>query len=547
MPAGMVSTIRLLKERPRTPGAVQLVSIGLLATLMTGGLACESEESSPSKGSSLSPSTAPPEAEVPESLLDTEAGPTDSQASDSEQKRLAPVEAVEAIKKEKKAQIDTARVYAKSRFVWIRAIPNAKAQWIGFLWAGGSVKIRSGTQVPGAGCSGKWTPVEPRGYLCVDENRATLDGTDPDYLLLKAQGPRVDSAFPHNYAAVNAPLKRYQQPPKTEGVEFPALQHWPKGLSENRKKMVARSAFAFSDSFGADDNAFLLASDMTWVRKKDVELLPKSAYQGVELNNNLSLPLAFFPTAGRHSYRLNAAEQFIETERELPWHKTLALDATRKKIGRHTFYRLRNSEEWVRGKDAVIPEPRKTTPWGAPLPSIWQTKAEASAASKKSDAKRVVKKDSTTPAQAKETWMEASILGGWLIAYRGIEPVYATMISAGRGGRPHPGKKAIETASTPTGRFTINGKFKTASMNSSSTPIVHADVPWTQNFSGPHALHSAYWHDDFGKLKSAGCVNISPLDGKWLFEFSEPRVPEDWHGVRAIRRYGKPSTFIVHE
>ena len=195
----------------------------------------------------------------------------------------------------------------------------------------------------------------------------------------------------------------------------------------------------------------------------------------------------------------------------------------------------------------MIPEPRKTTPWGAPLPSIWQTKAEASAASKKSDAKRVVKKDSTTPAQAKETWMEASILGGWLIAYRGIEPVYATMISAGRGGRPHPGKKAIETASTPTGRFTINGKFKTASMNSSSTPIVHADVPWTQNFSGPHALHSAYWHDDFGKLKSAGCVNISPLDGKWLFEFSEPRVPEDWHGVRAIRRYGKPSTFIVHE
>ena len=178
-------------------------------------------------------------------------------------------------------------------------------------------------------------------------------------------------------------------------------------------------------------------------------------------------------------------------------------------------------------KQAVIPTPRDTTPWQAPIG----------------------KPDETGNARSgRATWLEASILGGWLVAFEGTRAVYATMISAGRGGKPHPDKDPLETASTPTGWFPIGGKFKTATMNSSSTPIVHMDVPWTQNFSGPHAIHSAYWHDDWGSLKSAGCVNVSPKDGKWLFEFTEPDVPEGWHGVRYVARYGGGSTlFIVHE
>jgi lipoprotein-anchoring transpeptidase ErfK/SrfK len=122
------------------------------------------------------------------------------------------------------------------------------------------------------------------------------------------------------------------------------------------------------------------------------------------------------------------------------------------------------------------------------------------------------------------------------------------MISAGRGGAPVKGKDPLETASTPTGWFPIGGKFRTATMLSSGTPIVHMDVPWTQNFSGPHAIHSAYWHDDWGNLKSAGCVNVSPKDGKWLFGFTEPTVRDGWHGVRYVARYGDGSTlFLVHE
>ena len=49
----------------------------------------------------------------------------------------------------------------------------------------------------------------------------------------------------------------------------------------------------------------------------------------------------------------------------------------------------------------------------------------------------------------------------------------------------------------------------------------------------PFALHAAYWHDRFGEPKSGGCVNLSVRDAKWLFDWTEPRVPETWHSVRS--------------
>jgi lipoprotein-anchoring transpeptidase ErfK/SrfK len=141
--------------------------------------------------------------------------------------------------------------------------------------------------------------------------------------------------------------------------------------------------------------------------------------------------------------------------------------------------------------------------------------------------------------------MEASVWGGRLKAYEGNRPVYVTLIAPRRGGTPVEGKDPIETASTPTGQFPVSGKFATATMEAPGE-FIHSDVPWTQNFSGPHALHGAYWHDDWGNLKSGGCVNVSPIDGKWLYEFTEPEVPKGWHGVRWLPHKGPATQFVVH-
>jgi hypothetical protein len=143
--------------------------------------------------------------------------------------------------------------------------------------------------------------------------------------------------------------------------------------------------------------------------------------------------------------------------------------------------------------------------------------------------------------------VDISVLNGTLVAYVGLRPVYATLISPGRGGLPYEGIDPVKTASTPTGIFRVDGKFRTATMVSSTDEnLVHSEVNWVMNFHGPHALHGAYWHDGWGEPKSGGCVNLSALDAKWVFDWTDPPIPEGWHGLRAVAVFG-PSTIVrVH-
>lgn len=50
-------------------------------------------------------------------------------------------------------------------------------------------------------------------------------------------------------------------------------------------------------------------------------------------------------------------------------------------------------------------------------------------------------------------------------------------------------------------------------------------VGWVILFSGTGAaVHSTYWHNDFGTPRSRGCINVRPEDAKWLFRWSKPPV-----------------------
>jgi lipoprotein-anchoring transpeptidase ErfK/SrfK len=53
-------------------------------------------------------------------------------------------------------------------------------------------------------------------------------------------------------------------------------------------------------------------------------------------------------------------------------------------------------------------------------------------------------------------------------------------------------------------------------------------VPWVSYFtSGGVAIHGAYWHNNFGVPHSHGCVNMTPQSAKWIYRWSDPRVPTD--------------------
>jgi hypothetical protein len=116
-------------------------------------------------------------------------------------------------------------------------------------------------------------------------------------------------------------------------------------------------------------------------------------------------------------------------------------------------------------------------------------------------------------------WIEVNLGEQTLSVYNNNQLVYATLLSSGAPGfwtRP--------------GLFKITEKLDTTPMSGTfaadrSDYYYLEDVPWTMYFDGARALHGAYWHTKFGYVQSHGCVNLSPGDSKWLYDWA---VMGDW-------------------
>lgn len=51
-------------------------------------------------------------------------------------------------------------------------------------------------------------------------------------------------------------------------------------------------------------------------------------------------------------------------------------------------------------------------------------------------------------------------------------------------------------------------------------------VPWVSFFTGSGvALHGTYWHNNYGRPSSRGCVNLTPNDAKFMYRWTRPEVP----------------------
>jgi hypothetical protein len=130
-----------------------------------------------------------------------------------------------------------------------------------------------------------------------------------------------------------------------------------------------------------------------------------------------------------------------------------------------------------------------------------------------------------------EKWIDVNLSDQTLVAYEGDTPVYATLVSTGiilREGVPGRDHR------TPPGRYRIRAKHLATTMdgyNAFDGAYSIEDVPYVMYYEAGYALHSAFWHNLFGRTKSHGCVNLSPRDAKWMFGWTEPALPEGWHGV----------------
>lgn len=117
--------------------------------------------------------------------------------------------------------------------------------------------------------------------------------------------------------------------------------------------------------------------------------------------------------------------------------------------------------------------------------------------------------------RANERWVGVNLREQTVVAYEGDKPVYAALTATGLPRTP-----------------TVRGIFRTwlrlvsrrMSGGSAATGGYYylEEVPWTCYFYSGYALHAAYWHDAFGRPRSHGCVNLSPYDAWWIFQWSAP-------------------------
>ena len=102
--------------------------------------------------------------------------------------------------------------------------------------------------------------------------------------------------------------------------------------------------------------------------------------------------------------------------------------------------------------------------------------------------------------------------------------MYATLISSGK-----ESKDKEKDHRTPLGEWRIREKHITTTMDGDGTaagdlPYSIEDVPYVMYYHKSFALHGAFWHTNFGMQMSHGCVNLSPLDAKFLFYFVTPVI-----------------------
>ncbi len=111
-------------------------------------------------------------------------------------------------------------------------------------------------------------------------------------------------------------------------------------------------------------------------------------------------------------------------------------------------------------------------------------------------------------------WIDIDLSQQLITAYEGDEPVFRALVSTGTARYP-----------TPTGNFRIMTKLPsddmTGGLAGTDDYYYLPDVPWVMYFrAGGYAIHGTYWHNNFGRPMSHGCVNMRIPDAQWLYNWA---------------------------
>ncbi|HTM46041.1 MAG TPA: L,D-transpeptidase [Polyangiaceae bacterium] len=419
---------------------------------------------------------------------------------------------------------------------WVYSDTGKARTRYGYLRAG-AVVDRRGPAIVNDGCAGGWYRINPRGFVCVGKG-ATLD---LDHPVLKASRVRPvrGAGFPYPYALARetSPYLYFRLPSASEMLQVEGDRYkvnaanWraqaeqnglltalapsgevppfltsgqslekPYGTERGLHRTVeagqsgSDSGFALLELFTYQERVWGVSTQLDLLALDRTNVVKPSEFHGIALQEGEGLPVAIVKFPWIHRYRRADDGKFLE-DGSLARRTVLALTGERV-AAEGTFWKTREGF-WVE-QSAVRLVPKREN-----FPSI---------------------------ATGARKWIDVSINTQTLVAYLGRKPVYVTLVSTGAGLLGDPDK----TPSTVRGTFMVYAKHVSETMDGDDDKADSfnlRDVPFVQYFHKGYALHGTYWHDDFGRARSHGCVNLSPIDAAWLFEWTDPSVPADWHSV----------------
>jgi len=420
---------------------------------------------------------------------------------------------------------------ALARETLIYERPSFKARKIGYLRAGAQVR-RDAEPAGHEGCKLGFYHIMPEGYVCVGAT-ATLDPNHPVAQFSRVR-PDRSAAMPYRYGRslyptppfyTRLPSQPEQQREEAElashlqagtraawrdaptdptppflanGGQAPTpfgYAHEPNQLTTGRA--VADSSFALLAIYDHGGRRFGLTTDMSLLPLDRMKPVVASGFHGIALTGGVDLPIVFVRAHSALLYTGDPASG-LSIARPLGYREALPITGRSRTLAGLTYLET-TSGNWLRDENLVrVDRPSSKPGWAKPGRS----------------------------------WIHVSILKQTLIAYEGETPVYATLVSTGADALGDP----KTTHSTPRGQFLIHTKHVTATMDSDEVgdEFDLRDVPYVQYFSEGFAFHAAYWHDTFGTPHSHGCVNLSPIDSRWLFHWTDPPVPQAWHGAMSL-------------
>jgi lipoprotein-anchoring transpeptidase ErfK/SrfK len=115
-----------------------------------------------------------------------------------------------------------------------------------------------------------------------------------------------------------------------------------------------------------------------------------------------------------------------------------------------------------------------------------------------------------------ERWIDVNLSEQRVYAYEGDIIVNSFLVSTG-----------LPETPTVSGRYQIWVKVRIQDMSGPGYYL--KDVPYVMYFYKDYGLHGTYWHNNFGRPMSRGCVNLTIDDAKWLYNWASVGTVVDVH------------------